>query len=123
MKVKIATFEVRCPSPDGDSSDSHSLWLLVEKTDKETRPYKYYLSSLPQALSVKQVLNIVKMRWRIEMDYRDMKQHLGTDAYEGRMWDGLHNHLLVVMLLQVFIALHRGRFSPRSAPKMDLASV
>lgn len=114
MRVKLATFQVRCPSLDSESLESKVLWLLVEKTGNENRPYKYYLSSLPQTLSVKQLLNTVKMRWRIEMDYRDMKQHLGMDAYEGRMWDGLHNHLMIVILLQVFIALHRERFFPRS---------
>ena len=61
---------------------------------------------------MKELVNLVKMRWRIEMDYRDMKQHLGLDQYEGRTWGGFHRHLAMVVLMQVFIELYKERFSP-----------
>ncbi|MBW3536034.1 MAG: amidohydrolase family protein [Gemmatimonadetes bacterium] len=33
------------------------------------------------------------LRWRIEHDYRELKQCLGLDHYEGRSYRGLHHHL------------------------------
>ena len=72
---------------------------------------------------MKELVNLVKMRWRIEMDYRDMKQHLGLDQYEGRTWGGFHRHLAMVVLMPVFIALYKERFSPRSCETMELEPI
>jgi len=102
---------------------SEPLWLLIELNPQEKRPYKFYLSSLPEKAPMKVLVDLVKMRWRIEMDYRDMKQHLGLDEYEGRTWGGFHRHLAMVILMQTFIALHRERFSPRSKTAMELEPV
>lgn len=38
--------------------------------------------------SLKRLVRIVKLRWRIERDYREMKVELGLDHFEGRMWRG-----------------------------------
>lgn len=102
---------------------SEAMWLLIEINPQEKRPFKYYLSSLPETIPAKVLVNLVKMRWRIEMDYRDMKQHLGLDEYEGRTWGGFHRHLAMVIIMQVFVALHRERFSPRSEQEMELEPV
>jgi len=102
---------------------SEPMWLLVEKTRQKTRPFKYFLSSLSETTPIRVLVDRVKMRWRIEMDYRDMKQHLGFDQYEGRIWGGFHRHLAMVTLMQVFIALHRERFSPRSETPVDLERI
>lgn len=102
---------------------SEPLWLLIELNPQEKRPFKFYLSSLPEKTPMKVLVDLVKMRWRIEMDYRDMKQHLGLDQYEGRTWGGFHRHFAMVVLMHTFIALHRERFSPRSEATMELEQV
>jgi SRSO17 transposase len=102
---------------------SEPLWLLIELNAQEKRPFKFYLSSLPEKTPTKVLADLVKMRWRIEMDYRDMKQHLGLDEYEGRTWGGFRRHMAMVILMQVFVALHRERFSPRSETSMELEPV
>ena len=104
-------------------SPSAPMWLLMEINPQEKRPFKFYLSSLPETTPMKELVNLVKMRWRIEMDYRDMKQHLGLDQYEGRTWGGFHRHLAMVVLMQVFIALYKERFSPRSCETMELEPI
>lgn len=104
-------------------SPSEPMWLLVEKTNQKTRPYKYFLSSLSEKTPIRFLVDRAKMRWRIEMDYRDMKQHLGLDQYEGRTWGGFHRHLAMVMLMQVFIALYKERFSPRSEASLELEPI
>lgn len=102
---------------------SQEMWLVVEQTKHPKRPYKYYFCSLSEKTPMKVMVNLLKMRWRIEMDYRDMKQHLGLDQYEGRTWGGLHRHFAMVALMHAFIALHRERFSPRFQADMELESV
>ena len=38
------------------------------------------------------MVDIAKMRWRIERDYQDLKQEIGLGHYEGRGWRGFHHH-------------------------------
>jgi len=102
---------------------SDPMWLVVEKTSQESRPFKFYFSSLSEKTPMKVLVDLIKMRWRIEMDYRDMKQHLGLDQYEGRTWGGFHTHLAMVVLMHTFVALHRERFSPRSTNPMELEPI
>ena len=102
---------------------SDELWLLIEIDPQPKRPFKFYLSSLSDTTPTKVHVYLVKMRWRIEKDYRDLKQHLGFDEFEGRSWGGLHRHLAMVLLMLCFIALHRERFSPRSFETMELEPV
>jgi len=98
-------------------------WLVMEWPRGESEPTKYWLSTMGKGVSFTEMVGTIKMRWRIEMDYRDMKQHLGFDSYEGRSWGGLHRHLAMVFLMHTFIALHRERFSPRSPTALDLEPV
>jgi len=86
------------------------VWLLIER--EKSGDFKYYLSSLSPRASLKTIIRLAKMRWRIERDYQDMKQELGFDRYEGRTWGGLHRHLAMVALMHAFIALHTEGFSP-----------
>ncbi|MBK8118417.1 MAG: hypothetical protein IPK39_03630 [Sulfuritalea sp.] len=36
-------------------------------------------------------MKVVKMRWRIERDYQELKQEFGLDNFEGRNWRGFHH--------------------------------
>ena len=37
-----------------------------------------------------------KPRWRIEHDYRELKDALGLDHFEGRSFRGWHHHVTLV---------------------------
>jgi SRSO17 transposase len=41
---------------------------------------------------------MAKFRGRIELDYRELKEELGLDHYEGLPWLGWHHHVCVVSL-------------------------
>ena len=43
-------------------------------------------------------VRIAHARWRIEMDYRELKEELGLDHFEGRHWLGWHHHVTLVTL-------------------------
>lgn len=89
-----------------------TIWLLIERDESQTTNFKYYLSSMPSNTPVKTIARFVKMRWRIERDYQDMKQKLGLDKYEGRQWGGFHRHFAMVALMHAFLSLYRESFSP-----------
>jgi SRSO17 transposase len=95
------------------------LWLLIEWPPQEPEPAKYYLCDLPEVLSRKRLVQIARGRWRIELDYQQMKEELGLDHFEGRSWIGWHHHVTLVMLAHLFLRLEQQRRS--SKRKMDPA--
>jgi len=77
----------------------------VPKTEKE--PTKYWLSNLPEAISLRQLVATAKLRWRIERDYEELKQELGLGHYEGRNWRGFHHHATLCIAAYGFLVLER----------------
>jgi len=90
-------------------------WLLVEWPDGEAEPTKYWLSTLPQDISLDHLVDKAKLRWRIERDYQDLKQELGLGHYEGRGWRGFHHHATLCIAAYGFLISERGAIPP-SAP-------
>ena len=82
---------VRCRAAHGDRPRAQE-WLLIEWPRGETEPTHYFLSNLPETVSLEELVATVKMRWRIERDYLELKQELGLGHYEGRNWRGFHHH-------------------------------
>jgi SRSO17 transposase len=93
---------------------SEEQWLLVEWPDDESKPTKYWLAALPPSLSIKALVRLAKLRWRIERDYQEMKQELGLDHYEGRSWRGFHHHAALCAVAHGFLALTRALFPPEA---------
>lgn len=90
-------------------------WLLIEWPKGEPEPTKYVLSTLPKATALKRLVETVKLRWRIEHDYEELKQELGLNHYEGRGWRGVHHHATLTIAAYAFLVAERGRFSPSGA--------
>ena len=67
-------------------------WLLIEWPDGEAEPTRYWLSTLPADISFERLVDLTKLRWRIERDYLELKQEVGLGHYEGRGWRGFHHH-------------------------------
>jgi SRSO17 transposase len=79
---------------------------LIEWPQGEAEPLKYFLSSLPANTPIEQLVYVTKMRWRIEHDYRELKQEFGLGHYEGRNWRGLHHHATLCIAAYAFL-LHQ----------------
>ena len=63
-------------------------WLLIEWPEDEKKPTKYWLSTVPEDTEFDTLIDIVKLRWRIERDYLELKQEVGLGHFEGRGWRG-----------------------------------
>jgi SRSO17 transposase len=87
-------------------------WLLIEETNLPTRPFKFYLSNMPPGTSVKTLVRLAKLRWRIERDYQELKGELGLDHFEGRTWLGFHHHAALCAAAHAFLAIRRAVFPP-----------
>src|SRR5215469_12324346 len=51
-------------------------WLLIEWPEGEQVPTKYWLSTLPQDMTLARLVELAKLRWRIERDYQELKQEV-----------------------------------------------
>jgi len=60
---------------------SGQIWC--EWPEGEAAPTKYWLSNIAKTISFRDLVDIAKMRWRIERDYQDLKQEIGLGHYEG----------------------------------------
>jgi SRSO17 transposase len=89
-------------------------WLLIERPEGETKPskFKYWLSTLPAEISFHQLVDITKMRWRIERDYQELKQEVGLGHYEGRGWRGFHHHATLCVAAYAFLVCERAAIPP-----------
>jgi len=87
-------------------------WLLIEWPGGEKEPTKYTLSTAPENVPLEDLVRVVKLRWRVERDYEEMKQELGLDHFEGRGWRGFHHHGVLCIAAYAFLAAERARLSP-----------
>src|SRR5260370_42255876 len=98
-----------------DGGQAQALGLLIEWRDGESEPANYFLSSLSERKSKKQLIRIAMQRWRTERVYEDLKGELGLDHFEGRRYSGWHHHISVALCCYAFIVAERVRHFPPSA--------
>jgi SRSO17 transposase len=97
------------------------IWLIIEETGEEKRPFKFYFSNLPEGTSLKRLVALIKLRWRVERDYQELKGEIGLDHFEGRNWRGFHHHATLCAVAHGFLALRRALFPPEHSA-MDVAA-
>ena len=98
------------PANNAQRDDDGTLperWLLAEWPAEQDEPVKYWLSNLPSQTPIVTLVGLAKLRWRVEHDYRELKQCLGLDHYEGRTYCGLHHHLTCVTVAHAFLTCCR----------------
>jgi SRSO17 transposase len=109
-------------------SGQQERWLeyaLIEWPQDQPAPRKYWLSWWQgQAPTLEQAVPAAKNRWPIEQDYRELKDELGLDHFEGRSWLGWHHHVAMVTLAFAFLQLEkqRAKKKPRSDTTDDSPS-
>jgi SRSO17 transposase len=91
-------------------------WLLIEWPEGDAEPAKYWLSTLPANISFRRLVDLAKLRWRIERDYQELKQEVGLGHYEGRGWRGFHHHATLCIAAYGFLIAERATIPP-SGPR------
>jgi SRSO17 transposase len=91
-------------------------WLLIEWPKAEKEPTKYWLSTLPHDIALARLVDLAKLRWRIERDYQELKQELGLGHFEGRSWQGFHHHATMCIAAYGFL-ISETETIPPSAPR------
>ena len=82
-------------------------WLIIEWPAGDDAPSDYWLSNLPADASRERLARLARLRWTIELDYRQLKGELGLDHYEGRSYAGFHHHCALVTCAHAYLTLER----------------
>ena len=92
-------------------------WLLCERSlVKDER--KYYLLNLDASASLKELVTLARCRWPIEQQYRELKDELGWDHFEGRTYRGWNHHTVLTAIAFVFLQFERRRAPDEPRPTL-----
>ena len=90
-----------------DHQPPREEWLIVEWPEGAEAPSDYWLSNLPEDTERERLARLARLRWQVELDYRQLKGELGLDHYEGRSYLGFHHHTALVTCAHAFLTLER----------------
>jgi len=116
LSSRFARVRVRAAHADRPREEE---WLLIEWPKGEAEPTRYFLSTLSADISFKELVATVKMRWRIERDYLELKQEVGLGHYEGRNWRGFHHHASLCIAAYAFLMIERLRGSKKNTARLE----
>ena len=107
MRSRFVFLRVRPAGEAHRGTDLPVRWLIAEWPSRADEPTKYWISNLPPRTTRAELVRLAKLRWRIEHDYRELKDGLGLDHYEGRTWNGWHHHVTLASIAHAFLTLQR----------------
>jgi SRSO17 transposase len=110
---RFARVRIRAAHGDNQRGDPRPQeWLLIEWPKDEVEPTKYWLATLPADTAFDRMVDLAKLRWRIERDYQELKQELGLGHFEGRGWRGFHHHATLCIAAYGFLISEREAIPP-----------
>jgi SRSO17 transposase len=113
LSSRFARVRVRVAQRDHGRTESRpEEWLLIEWPEGEQEPTKYWLSTLPADIPFDRLVDLAKLRWRIERDYQELKQEVGLGHFEGRGWRGFHHHATLCIAAYGFLICERQTIPP-----------
>jgi SRSO17 transposase len=92
---------------NGAEQEPQEEWLISEQPEGHNEPSDYWISNMPPNTPLEQLARLARMRWKIELDYKQLKGELGLDHYEGRSWLGWYHHTALVSTAHGFLTLER----------------
>jgi SRSO17 transposase len=114
LRSRFARVQVRT-SPTRGRRGRPEETLLIEWPKGEAKPTKYWLATVDKDTSFCDLVDLAKMRWRIERDYLELKQEIGLGHYEGRGWRGFHHHGTLCIAAYGFLISERETIPPSEA--------
>lgn len=103
IAARFAALRVRA-TPRGPE-----CWLLAERPLTTRGERKAYLLNLPATASLRELVRVARGRWPIEQHYRELKDELGLDHFEGRSYHGWNHHAVIAALTFTFLQGERRR--------------
>jgi SRSO17 transposase len=104
MSSRFAVWRVRhAHRTSAGAEPLAACWLIAEWPIGAPAPAKFFFANLPETTSKKDLVRMVKNRWWVEHSYKELKDELGLDHFEGRSWRGWHHHVTLTLLAYAFL--------------------
>jgi SRSO17 transposase len=113
LRSRFARVRVRTAPIRGAAARSEET-LLIEWPEGQAEPTKYWLTTHDKNISFRALVDLAKMRWRVERDYLELKQEVGLGHYEGRNWPGFHHHGTLCFAVYGFLISERELIPPQN---------
>jgi SRSO17 transposase len=113
LVARFAALRIRPAKSRGDR------WLLCERA-LTTDERKFYLLNLDAAATLQDMVTLVRGRWPIEQQYRELKDELGIDHFEGRSYRGWAHHTVLTAIAFTFLQLERRRAPDETRPTLPV---
>lgn len=110
----VARFAARRIRPAKSRGDR---WLLCERSLANDER-KYYLLNLDATATLRELVTLVRSRWPIEQQYRELKDELGIDHFEGRTYRGWAHHTVLTAMAFTFLQVERRRSAAEPRPTL-----
>jgi SRSO17 transposase len=101
--------QTRVTMKNDDGLPGIELHLIVARNALDHDEVKFFVANGRSETSVQTLLLVAFSRWRVERCFRDQKQELGLDQWEGRRYVGLKRHLILSCVSSLFLACCRER--------------
>ena len=111
LAARFAAIRVRPAKSRGER------WLLCERA-LATDERKYYLLNLDATATLRELVTLVRSRWPIEQQYRELKDELGIDHFEGRSYRGWAHHTVLTAIAFTFLQVERRRSADEPRPTL-----
>ena len=95
-------------------------WVLFERSVADDER-KYDVLNLDPTALLPTLVRLARSRWPIEQQYRELKDELGLDHFEGRTYPGWAHHMVLTAAAFIFLQFERRR-SP-DTPRPTLPAV
>jgi SRSO17 transposase len=111
LAARFAAVRVRPANTRGER------WLLCERSLADDAR-KYYLLNLDATAPLPDLVALVRSRWPVEQQYRELKDELGIDHFEGRSYRGWAHHTVLTAIAFTFLQLERLRSDDDHRPTL-----
>jgi SRSO17 transposase len=111
LTAEFCALRVRPTAGRGDR------WLLCERS---AGVRKYYLVHLPATTPLVELVALARSRWPIEQQYRELKDDLGLDHFEGRTYPGWTHHVVLTAVAFTFLQIERARATDGPRPTLPV---
>jgi len=75
---------------------------------------------MAEVVGLRRLVRMARGRWRIEQDYRELKEELGLDHFEGRHWLGWYHHVTLVSMAFAFLRSEQARAKKTSGVTLPM---
>jgi SRSO17 transposase len=108
--------------PAEEKIPGEAQWLVIARNVIDPDEIKYFLSNAPADEPLESILCVAFSRHHIERMFRETKNELGMDHYEGRTYRGFMRHLVLTAMSLLYLSEQKQRIRSKKGANSSRSS-